>query len=193
MGVRVPFWSPLSASQWQHVVKGLSPPHSFLHSSVAWTSLLSPIGSLVLHVFLILWRSQAGFSLAATRHRLWCHSVWFWSVLVPGPDSTFINGFIWKHVLPFLQRFPIARIFLVTVCDAWGSSGALGFFCGLLLMQVSWGLWDDLKQPDLLSWLRSGPPESLPGSWAVWRVDRRGLICLSLKPNWPACLQKHQK
>lgn len=65
-----------------------------------------------------------------------------------GPDSAPISGFfIWKRALPFLQRFPIAvprkgqeRIFLFTISDAWGSLGALGLFCGLLLMQVSWGL-----------------------------------------------------
>lgn len=54
-------------------------------------------------------------------------------MLVPGPDSALINGFfIWKCVLPFLQRFPIAvprkgreRIFLFTICDGWSSSGGV--------------------------------------------------------------------
>lgn len=169
----------------------------FFLSSVAWNGLLSPRGSLMLHVFLISWCSRAGFSLAAMRRRLRCHSVWFWSVRVLGPDSVLINGFsIWKYLLPFLQCFPTAmpgkgqeKFFLFPICDASGSLGALGLCCGSLLMQVSWGLWDDLKQSDWLSWLRSDPPESLPGSWAVWRSDCRTLICLSLKIKCSVCLQ----
>lgn len=43
-------------------------PHAllaFLLSSVAWNGLLSPRGSLMLHMFLILWHSRARFSLIA--------------------------------------------------------------------------------------------------------------------------------
>lgn len=123
---------------------------SFLLSSVAWDGLLSPRGSLMLHVFLISWHSRAGFSLTVMRRRLWCHSLWFWSIRVLGPDSVLINGFsIWKYVLPFLWCFPNGMsgkgqefffFFLFPICSSWGLLGALVLCCGSLLMQVSWGL-----------------------------------------------------
>lgn len=49
----------------------------FLLSSVAWNGLLSPRGSVKIHVFLISWHSQAGFSFSAVRGQLQCHSLSF--------------------------------------------------------------------------------------------------------------------
>lgn len=120
----------------------------FLLSSVTWNGLLSPRGSVKIHVFLISWHSQAGFSFSAVRGQLQCHSLSFWSVRVQGPDSVLINGFsIWKYMLPFLQCFPNGMsakgqeiFFLFPICNTWASLGALGLCCGSLLMQVSWGL-----------------------------------------------------